>query len=583
MLTNITIRNFKRFEEVEIPLGTSVVFIGPNNSGKTTALQALALWDLGLRRWMERYQGKPTPEKRPGVTINRRDMIAIPVPRANLLWRNLHTRLSTTDGEKRGTQNVRIEIVVDGITNGATWQCGLEFDYANEESFYCRPLRIDSANSLGERMPVPEHALQAHVAYLPPMSGLAAVEPKWEPGRVNVLIGEGQTAQVLRNLCHNLAENQEQEWWRVQEHVRQLFGVTLDRPNHIVERGEVTMSYSERPGVSLALSASGRGLQQTLLLLAYLYTNPSAVLLLDEPDAHLEILRQRQIYHLLSQTASEMESQIIAASHSEVIMNEAGSQDVVVAFVGKPHRIDDRSGRSQVAKALKQIGYHDYYQAEQTGWVLYLEGATDLSILRSYAQTLNHPASKYLDRPFVHYVGNQPSSARNHFFGLQQGKPDLVGIGIYDSDATISEASPYLREFQWKRREVENYLPIPAVLERYAEDSVDGNETGGDTLFAAAEKDKRLEIMRRVVSDLVPPVALRHPDDEYWQHGVKASELLDRVFEVFFIELELPNVMRKTAYHRLASLARPDELDMELVYVLDQIVGVAERAKAEDA
>ena len=204
MLTNITIRNFKRFEEVEIPLGTSVVFIGPNNSGKTTALQALALWDLGLRRWMERYQGKPNPEKRPGVTINRRDMIAIPVPRANLLWRNLHTRLSTTEGEKRGTQNVRIEIVVDGITNGATWQCGLEFDYANEESFYCRPLRIGGSNGSGERMAVPGHALQTHVAYLPPMSGLAAVEPKWEPGRVNVLIGEGQTAQVLRNLCHNL-------------------------------------------------------------------------------------------------------------------------------------------------------------------------------------------------------------------------------------------------------------------------------------------------------------------------------------------------------------------------------------------
>ena len=578
MLTNLKIRNFKRFDEVDIPLGTSVVFIGPNNSGKTAALQALALWDGGLRRWQERHQGKPAPEQRPGVTINRRDLIAIPVPKANLLWRDLRTRLSTIEDGKKGTQNVRIDIVVDGISNGETWSCGLEFDYANEESFYCRPLRTGGEANSRERMPVPDLAQQTRVAYLPPMSGLAAVEPKWEPGRVNVLIGEGQTAQVLRNLCHNLAENQEEEWWKVQEHIRQLFDVRLDRPDHIVERGEVTMSYSERSGVSLSLSASGRGLQQTLLLLAYLYSNPSSVLLLDEPDAHLEILRQRQIYNLLSEIASEMGSQIIAASHSEVIMNEAGSQDVVVAFVGKPHRIDDRSARTQVAKALKQIGYQDYYQAEQTGWVLYLEGSTDLSNLRSFSQMLNHSASKYLARPFVHYVGNQPALARSHFHGLRQGKPDLVGIGIYDHDAKIDGTSPYLRERQWQRREVENYLPIPAVLERYAQSSVDEDELGGDTLFSAAEKDKRLEIMNKVVKDLIPPIALRNPDDSFW-HDVKASELLDRVFEEFFQQLELPNVMRKTAYHRLAALAKPEELDQEVTDVLDQIVEVARQAK----
>ena len=51
MLTKLTIRNFKRFGDVEIELGNPVVFIGPNDSGKTTALQALALWHIGLRKW----------------------------------------------------------------------------------------------------------------------------------------------------------------------------------------------------------------------------------------------------------------------------------------------------------------------------------------------------------------------------------------------------------------------------------------------------------------------------------------------------------------------------------------------------
>ena len=43
MLTKLIIRKFKRFGQIEIELGNPVVFIGPNNSGKTSALQALAL------------------------------------------------------------------------------------------------------------------------------------------------------------------------------------------------------------------------------------------------------------------------------------------------------------------------------------------------------------------------------------------------------------------------------------------------------------------------------------------------------------------------------------------------------------
>ena len=50
MLTKLIVRNFKRFGEVEVDLGDAVVFIGPNNSGKTSALQALALWQIGLSR-----------------------------------------------------------------------------------------------------------------------------------------------------------------------------------------------------------------------------------------------------------------------------------------------------------------------------------------------------------------------------------------------------------------------------------------------------------------------------------------------------------------------------------------------------
>src|SRR5579872_2365594 len=155
MLTSLRVKNFKRLEDVEIELAKTVVFVGPNNSGKTTGLQALALWEIGLRKWVEKRSAKDTPEKRPGVTINRRDLIAVPVPDANLLWRDLHIRAvqKGTDG-KPDTRHIRIDIVVAGVTDDKAWECGFEFDYANEESFYCRPLRT-SEERTSERMPVP--------------------------------------------------------------------------------------------------------------------------------------------------------------------------------------------------------------------------------------------------------------------------------------------------------------------------------------------------------------------------------------------------------------------------------------------
>lgn len=571
MLTRLTVHNFKRFDKIEVDLGNPVVFIGPNNSGKTTALQALALWDIGLRRWNEKRGGKQAPEKRPGVTISRRDLIATPVPDANLLWRNLHVRdIQRENGEQR-TQNIRIEIIVEGVTESQSWQCSLEFDYANEESFYCRPLRRKD----GSRTPIPEQAGRQKFAFLPPMSGLAAIEPKWEEGRINVLIGEGQTAQVLRNLCYQIAQARPDQWREVCEHIRTLFGVDLDEPEYITERGEITMAYREKSNTKLDLSASGRGLQQTLLLLAYLYSNPGAVLLLDEPDAHLEIFRQRQTYQLLTQIARQQGSQIIAASHSEVVLNEAAGRDVVVAFVGKPHRMNDR-GR-QVFKALAEIGFDQYYQAEQNGWALYLEGSTDLSILQAFARQLAHPASDHLERPFVHYVGNQASRARDHFIGLREAKPDLVGIAIYDRLERELQQPPGLIETMWFRREIENYLCYPEVLLAYATASAQADHPG--PLFAIAEAEKRRAIMQECITDLVPPVALRNPEDRWWHEAKASDEFLDRLFDSFFERLGLPNLLRKSDYHVLAELVPVELIAPEVKEKLDAIVKIAQSAR----
>jgi len=578
MLTRIRIRNFKRLKDVEIELGNSVVLIGPNNSGKTAALQALALWDIGLRQWTSKRGTKASPAKRPGVAINRKDLISIPVPKAKLLWNDLHVREVDNSSSKPKTKNIRIDVIVEGITDDLEWACGFEFDYSNEESLTCRPVRKagfeDKPVKSAEFTDVPEITDKVRIAYLPPMSGLAAEEPKLEPGRVNVLLGEGQTAQVLRNLCYQIYEQQEQEEWKeLCIRIKDLFGVALKAPQFTRERGEITMEYEEPTKVRLDLSCSGRGLQQTLLLLAHLYANPNTVLLLDEPDAHLEVFRQRQTYQLLSEVAEERGSQIIAASHSEVVLNEAADKDIVIAFVGKPHRINDRG--SQVLKALKEIGFDQYYHAEQKGWVLYLEGSTDLEILRRFAKTLQHEAEELLEQPFWHYVGNQPKKAYDHFFGLREACRGLVGIAIFDrldDTATLEEEKPGLSQMMWQRRELENYLCMEEVLLQYAR-----KEEGGE-LFAS----QRVGTMKESIDELVAAARkMRKP--EPWSSDIKVTDdFLDPLFENYYEKLARTNLMRKTNYHVLAGLVPKGKIDKEIVEKLDAIVEVAKSAKSKD-
>ena len=242
VLTKLTIRNFKRFTNAEVELGNPVVFIGPNNSGKTTALQAIALWEAGLRR----------------STINRKDLFAVPIPNANLLWKDLRV------------QNAQIEIAVEGVTADRPWTCGLGFEYANEESLYCRPLN---------NMTVPPEALATRVAFLPPMSGLADREFLKQPGEIDFLIGQGRTAEILRNLCLRVApalDDGEAKWLALVARIRQLFGLELDEPESSGDPDGITLTYREPSGIRLDLSSAGRGVHQTLLLLAYLSANPNS-------------------------------------------------------------------------------------------------------------------------------------------------------------------------------------------------------------------------------------------------------------------------------------------------------------------
>lgn len=58
-----------------------------------------------------------------------------------------------------------------------------------------------------------------------------------------------------------------------------------------------------------------------------------------------------------------------------------------------------------------------------------------------------------------------------------------------------------------------------------------------------------------------------------------SNEFLDRLLELYYSRLGLPNLMRKTDYHRLVRFLDPALIDADVVQKLDLVVEVAARAQ----
>ena len=169
-----------------------------------------------------------------------------------------------------------------------------------------------------------------------------------------------------------VAVDSPEDWKRIVALMRRLFGVVLQDPKE-TPRGAIEVHYTQ-PGVrdALDVSSSGRGFQQMLLIFSYLYSHKRSVLLIDEPDAHLEILRQKQVYVLLRDIASENQSQVVMVTHSEVISDEALDKNLTLLIESKAGNL---ARKTEISSSLRHFGAEHYVKARERGYVFYVEGA----------------------------------------------------------------------------------------------------------------------------------------------------------------------------------------------------------------
>ena len=551
MIKKVHLKYFKRFKNQSFDLTDTVVLAGPNNTGKTTLIQAIVTWHFAFREWQKK-KGNSTGQ-RSGVALTRKDFLSLPVQRFNLLWTDASTALRRDEGGGKGAATPRIiKIQVDGCKEDETpWQHTMEFRYANSELIYAQP---DDSNT----NPIED----LNVVYVPPFSGIETEEKVHTREYQDWLIGQGKSGDIIRNL---LAETstKDQAWKSLQEDIENMFGYRLLKPNY---EGRPFILCEYLPGIppakghgglpKLDIASAGSGFLQVLLLLSFFYARPSTVLLMDEPDAHLHVVLQKQIYDHLRKVASEKRCQIVVATHSEVVIDNT-PPNKIISFYDQPHRLIDSTERDGVREALKRLTSMDMLHSASKP-ILYVEDHSDFTILSAWAKILNHPLKEWFSDPFYHPIkGRHPKEAKDHFFALRATRNETLGVLLLDGDnRKLPEhdiKAPGLKIISWTRYEIENYLIHPISIKRFLK-----KEEVGPLFLSSAEKE---------LKKILPPVVVQSPldDHEYLQNTKASKSILPKIFSAAGMNIG------KQEYYRLAEAMQPEEIHSEVIKFFDAI------------
>ena len=530
MINKVVINNFKKFEHLEFDLPDHLVIAGPNNSGKTTLLQAIAAWAEFAFQWSNNNPdlAREADGNYRSTSLNMLRFYSVPLTDFDHLWKSKDTR-----------QPASIWLYTK------KWKIGFEILYKEQELANIRPAKSVDENDL-------EHYLEKPVIpiYLPPLSGININETFYQAEVIPARLARAQAGSILRNILLVVSQDN-QKWQTLQEIVHSFFGYELLMPS----KGENILARyrhsAKRPFYDLSSAASGF-LQVLLIYAALLYKN-SSVVLVDEPDAHLHILLQEKMYRSLQEYARQTGSQLIISTHSERLINVA-DPDSLHLLAGELRKVNDKR------KIRDTLGLEntEIMLAETEPGILYIEGLTDIPILREWARILQHRLLQFLDKPFAHETAEDNWPTEKHFSAMRLMVPGLLGAELQDGDKSPSgdkkghrkPPDGMLRLF-WTRREIENYLIHPEAIYRFVD------------LNAGKEAAKNAMLYMK---DQLPPALYKNPfDSSHSLHEAKGKILLANIFNQAGLDI------KETDYYQLAAQMKKDEIHPEVVEKLDAI------------
>ena len=540
MINRVVIDNFKKFDRADFKTKGHLVIAGPNNSGKTTLLQAIAAWSEIASMWRS-YNPDISREEDgnyPSINLNLLRFYSVPLADFDHLWKDKNVRRPASVWLHTGE-----------------WEIGFQILHKETELASIRPAKEVSEDDLEKYRHKPLLPV-----YIPPLSGPDIREPLFDPVVIPARLARMQAGSVLRNLLLAISQDQE-KWSKLQEIVRDFFGYELMHPSG---GAEVLARYRHSSNdVSYDMSSGASSFLQVLTVYAVLLSREASVVLIDEPSAHLHVPLQDKMYRSLYEHAHKSGSQLIVSTHSESLVKAVDPRRLRVMRSDGLKAVADGIEQASLVNVLKVLDNEEMVlvqEAENPG-ILYVEGRTDISILREWARVLDHRLYSFLEKPFwkpaVYDARDQGEGigSGDHFEALKLVRGDVKGIELHASDGRECEPRTLnngLERIFWRRYEIESYLVHPEAIVRFAE-SIGGEEAAG----------KAQEYIRNVF----PPIVLRTPlEDEshFFLAGTKAKDILSAV-------LSRAGICEASDYSQIAALMKKEEVHPEVTEKLDKI------------
>jgi ABC-type cobalamin/Fe3+-siderophores transport system ATPase subunit len=489
MITRLTLSNFKSVGRQAYDFTRFDLLVGRNNSGKSTVLQALAIWQYCVDEFR---LAKRTGSK--GIQIVLPNFTALPVPEFNLLWKDRTDRHWPLINGSKKQEYILIELIVDWIDkSGNPHSFGVALRYHSAQTIYAIP-----QDGWAKFVELDRHGGLPRIAYVPPFSGLEPVEKWLDKGNIREQVGKAQPGSVLRNLLLQVCPPPDRddqgksvkgytppaEWNDLQSIVERWFSVKLQAPDY--RQGvdtRITVEYVQGDK-RYDVIAGGSGFHQTLTLLAFLYGYRPTTILLDEPDAHLHVNLQREILDYFKRKASETGVQFLIATHAEEFAKGVDASQIVSLLKQTPSRIQSTP---DVLRAMADVSNEEITRLKGSPYILYVEGQSDERILRAWAPTCG--ARDAMDKICFRMMdgGNKQTMkdrADAHFESLKQIVPGIKRLMLFDFDDDEQAFHPQPDNstlVEWKRKNIENYLLVADAWRRAALNLLDFGE---DDLFA---------------------------------------------------------------------------------------------------
>ncbi|MES2226538.1 MAG: AAA family ATPase [Pseudomonadota bacterium] len=549
MIRKVTLKNFKRFDDVTFVLPGHLVLAGPNNTGKTTLLQAIAAWSLGLLEWKKLAQPRKVNVAYAWADIERLAFSAAALRSFDLLWRNRATNAP-----------LEIGLQFDGRPDMLT----LEFKFQAAGLVNVRPKAAVDADSLAE-------IAELETVFIPAIGGLVREESVLaDRVAIQARLAQARAGEVLRNLVV-LVHARQPEWVTLNATLTRMFGFELVAP---VRGAEITCEYrrSGTQGPSFDLASAGSGMLQVLLVLSLLLTHDHCVLLIDEPDAHLHLILQRAIYGELRSVAAARGSQLIIATHSEQVIDAVDPRELCLMY-GKPRLVADTDEKAALVQSLGALTHGDLLAANGARGVLYVEDYTDADMLRAFARALGDEVGfRLLDAELVckRAKAEAPEGLgawkpADHWQMLKLVSDALPALELLDGDSPnkaperVSGTSEQLQRLRWQRCEIENYLLHAAPMRRFLE-----QELG----VGRPEVQAGLDELERTLGAGFDPLAEQHPPvmAAYLEKTPASKGLLPAVMQAAGL-----NRFPKSRYFEIAQHYQPGEVHPEVRKKLAQM------------